>query len=339
MSDVVFASLPMAAIAFGETLGLPRRTLLAWGRLTEAELVDPDDVVDYDALLAIWDGLAARFPDMPLGMRYGDGLDLSVAGIVGQVCANAPTLRAAMQAQLRFNHLLDPRLRIWQEENGEYHRLNFDFELTNPCIPEILEMMVTTTVRFAGLLAAMPRVGPRRVGFKHSRRHALDEYESRTQCSAEFEVGWTGIEIHSALLDAPVPFAQPDAQRYLVRHASAMLSTHPESSASLTEQVRRHIEATLPEYVPSAESVAKVLAMSERTLQRRLAAEGASLTRLVDDVRERLARSLLARPEVTAQEIAFALGYSDARAFHRAFRRWTGTSPGAFRSRWRAGSR
>ena len=84
---------------------------------------------------------------------------------------------------------------------------------------------------------------------------------------------------------------------------------------------------------------AAVMQMSARTLQRRLEGEGTSLTAVVDDTRQALARELLADPALALGEIAYRTGFADLATFSRAFKRWTGTSPGRFRRSLRAGSR
>ena len=264
-------------------------------------------------------------------MEYGDQLPLAVTGIVGQVCANAPTLRGALQAQLRFTELLDPRLDIEHVEDGPNHRLGLSYNLPNPCIPHILEMLVTTTVRFARALSGARDAGPRRVYFHFARRHPTQAYESRTGCPALFDQGWTGIEFPAEFLDAPLPASQPDAQRYLVQHAEHLLNERSTAQASVATLVRRRVEATLTDGPPTADAMAAAVGLGPRTLQRRLESEKTSLSEIIDDTRRHRALALLRSPTLTAQEVAFALGYSDPRAFHRAFKRWTGQSPGQFR--------
>lgn len=80
------------------------------------------------------------------------------------------------------------------------------------------------------------------------------------------------------------------------------------------------------------ESVASKLKMTPRTLQRRLKAEGTSYRAVIEDFRRHVATQTLS-PPATASELAKALGFGDVRAFHRAFKRWTGTSRGEFLSR------
>lgn len=332
MTDVVFASLPRAAMAFAEALGVGRATLLAQGGLTMTELEDPDAFVAYDRLLDLWDYLVLRFAGRPIGMEYGDALPLAVTGVVGQVCANAPTLRASLDAQLRYTRLLDPRLKVGHVVGEAHHRLTFAYDFERVCAPEIFEMLVTTTVRFARALSLRDDLGPARVCFAHARRHPVDEYERRTRCPARFEAGWTGIEFAPAYLEMPLPRAQPEAQRYLARHADRVLSERATRTAALNERVRRVIEAALDTGVPSFKAVAQALALSERTLQRRLEERGTSFSAELDAVRKARALALAREARLTVEEVAFALGYADPRAFHRAFRRWTGTTPGRFRA-------
>jgi AraC-like DNA-binding protein len=85
--------------------------------------------------------------------------------------------------------------------------------------------------------------------------------------------------------------------------------------------------------VPTVEDVARRMATSERTLRRRLEEGGSSFRELLDDTRERLARNYVRDRRMALSEVAFMLGFSEPSAFHRAFKRWTGTTPAAFRSR------
>jgi AraC-like DNA-binding protein len=84
---------------------------------------------------------------------------------------------------------------------------------------------------------------------------------------------------------------------------------------------------------PTLTQVARKIALSPRTLQRRLKDYGTDFKRLVDDTRRRLSLNYLKNPEHTFTEIAYLLGYSEASAFNRAFKRWTGATPSDYRSR------
>jgi len=83
---------------------------------------------------------------------------------------------------------------------------------------------------------------------------------------------------------------------------------------------------------PTAAKVAAELHMEERTLRRHLTAEGTSFSELLDEVHETLATQLLCIPSLSIEEIARRLGYADGPAFTRAFRRWSGQTPSAWRA-------
>lgn len=96
------------------------------------------------------------------------------------------------------------------------------------------------------------------------------------------------------------------------------------------------VVAVLVDAVPRGRAelvyVARKLGVPTRTLQRRLRAAGTSWTRLLAETRRRTAEELLRDPGLTVEEVAVLLGYADASVFHRAFRRWTGSTPGAWRA-------
>ena len=83
----------------------------------------------------------------------------------------------------------------------------------------------------------------------------------------------------------------------------------------------------------SLEVVAERLGMSARTLQRKLHASGTSHQELLDEMRRDLAVRYLREPGMAVCEVAYLLGFSESSAFHRAFKRWTGTTPSEFRRR------
>ena len=101
----------------------------------------------------------------------------------------------------------------------------------------------------------------------------------------------------------------------------------------VAESVRRAIEQLLGSGEVSLSRIARDMATSPRSLQRRLAREETHFGAVVDQVRERLARRYLRDKERTTTEVALLLGFADLSSFSRAFKRWTGESPAAFRSR------
>lgn len=106
-------------------------------------------------------------------------------------------------------------------------------------------------------------------------------------------------------------------------------------TAPLAKRVTSAIEAALDAGDARLDAVAKVLGVSGRTLQRRLETDGSSFHHLLEEARRARALALIGGQDLPAKEVSRALGYSDTSVFFRAFRRWTGTSPAAYRARGR----
>jgi AraC-like DNA-binding protein len=102
-------------------------------------------------------------------------------------------------------------------------------------------------------------------------------------------------------------------------------------AGAMSTRVRRLLVEHLGQSVLTVDAAATALAVSRRTLTRRLAEERASFRHILDEVRSDFARALLQDRSLSIGDIAFFLQYSEPAAFHRSFRRWTGLTPHAFR--------
>jgi AraC-like DNA-binding protein len=145
------------------------------------------------------------------------------------------------------------------------------------------------------------------------------------------------LELTGDAAARPVLTADPLLSRVVVRHAEALLAERPAAAETTAGTVRRILTRLLgdDEAGCSLTAVSANLHMSERSLQRRLADEGVSFDALLDELRRELALRYLADEKVAIAEIAYLLGYSEPSAFHRAFKRWTGTTPAEARQQRR----
>lgn len=155
-------------------------------------------------------------------------------------------------------------------------------------------------------------------------------YESVLGCPVRFEAPRNAILAHPAVLSLPNKRADQKLAGVLEPVASARIESLP-SADTLVGRIRAELLAVLPEGDPGMARMTRVLGMSERTLRRRIAEEGTTFARIVDDVRRALALAALADPRADIEEAALRAGFSDGTALHRAFRRWTGTTPQAYR--------
>ncbi|MBT2387229.1 AraC family transcriptional regulator [Streptomyces sp. ISL-11] len=178
------------------------------------------------------------------------------------------------------------------------------------------------------------RIPLRWAEFAHPAPSYADEYGRLFGCPVRFGARRTGAGFDARWLAAPVVQDEADLAE-LLRGAPAGLLARREYGTTVAEQVRRSLVRALREgraaRLPEVTQLADRLAVSPATLRRRLHEEGTSYRRLRDQVRREAAVSSLMEGREPIAELAARLGFSEDTAFHRAFRRWTGTTPGAYR--------
>lgn len=188
----------------------------------------------------------------------------------------------------------------------------------------------------AGLLIAARQctelpIAPREVELRSPRPADLAPYAEVFGAAVRFEQPEAALVVDEAVLALPFKRADSALCAILERHAEALLAALPPVESTLSDRVRALVTGQLRGGDPSIGAVAVQLHMSERSLQRKLAGEGASFDEIVDGLRADLARRYLDDRRLAIGEVAFLLGYSEPSAFHRAFKRWTGRTPGEHR--------
>jgi len=161
------------------------------------------------------------------------------------------------------------------------------------------------------------------------------EYRLMYCADLRFDRPNTVIAFDAAHLDLPVVQNERSIKEFL-RTAPESILLKYKNVSSLSARVRRRLRQALPGEVPDFEGVAGELNITAATLRRRLSEEGASYQGIKDQLRRDLAISYLSDSDRSVMDIALELGFSERSAFHRAFRKWTGASPGEFRRGLRA---
>ncbi len=150
------------------------------------------------------------------------------------------------------------------------------------------------------------------------------------QAPLRYDHPWVGFKFEARWLELPVVQNEQSLQEFLRQAPSSLLVRYRDQS-SLTERIRRLLRRHLSGELPPLEVVSQSLAMTPQTLRRRLRDEGQGYQSIKDDLRRDAAIEYLGQPELTLLDIANRLGFSEASTFHRAFKGWTGQSPGVYR--------
>jgi AraC-like DNA-binding protein len=336
VEGTILAAVVADVIATAESLGVPRTELLAASGLEAAVLADPDARVPVTADFAVWMALSRH----PIGLALGERLGVTTLGAVGYAMQHGRTVREALEWFQRFRAVLHPELVPEMDEvaTPDGRRLVLSKAMIGP-FAHLREPVYAYASGARALLRGLTGVpiDALELTYPMPRAADADAHERWFRCPVHWDGPRFRIVFDAAVLDRQLPRHDPRLFGYLAQQAERLREAVPESGSTLA-LVRREVADALPCGEPQQGAVAKRLAMSARTMQRRLAAEGTTFAAIVAAMRRERAELLLADARLTASEVAFLLGFSEPASFFRAFRRWTGTPPQRWRAALSAGS-
>lgn len=242
---------------------------------------------------------------------------------------NCPDLRAAMRRFGEYQRLL-PGVPPMSVEIGE-HGTRFTLDSGTLDDPEHLltDFILAAVHRFTGW-AIGRRIRLRRVEFPYPAPKNIADYDLLFGAPLHFDAESAALVFDSEILTAPIVQTEESLIAW-DRRAPADLLARRDYGTSLSDQVRKILEQGLRGNWPTADEVAKRLAMSPQTVRRKLGEEDTSITQIKEDILRDAAIAGLVRGEETVEELSERLGFSEPSAFRRAFRRWTGSPPGSYR--------
>lgn len=268
--------------------------------------------------------------DSAFGLHWVERSPLMKFDLLAMITASAPTLREALESLLRFQCMVFERPEVELVELEDRVQLRVSpvaaTELGRRLRTEMAVLAFVRLMRYVGA----PSSAVWRIAFMHRAPDYVQEYVRSFEGRATFGQTYSGIELDPAWLDRRLHHANVELHRLLVIQGQHVLA-NMQSSTGYSGQVRAYLRRVFPR-LPQMPEAARALALSERSLRRRLNEEGFSYSAILQESQLRLARELLGDPTLSIQEIAHDVGFTSATAFHRAFKRWTGASPAAFRS-------
>jgi len=334
-----FATLsgPTIAAGFARALmdlavskGADRSLLAERSHIDLADVRDQDNRIPMASYVALMHTGKVLCNDPALALHFGETFEVAELSIVGLIGQAAETMAEALAQLNRYSRLIADvdgvaaggRL-VLVRESGQLWLV--DTRANPNDFPELTESsfarMVCTSRRLgnAGLVQA--------VHFTHAAPVYRAEYDRIFQVPVIFESGRNALLMAD---DSWLTLRTPLASRYvfgiLSERAEALLK-RLENSASVRGRVESLLMPILHTGEASMAVVAREMGMSRQTLFRRLKAEGTTFEKVLDELRRRLALDYLSGRKVSVNETAYLVGFSEAAAFSRAFKRWTGSSP------------
>jgi AraC-like DNA-binding protein len=266
--------------------------------------------------------------DPSLGIDVAKQMHGTAMHAVGYAWLSSATLGEACRRVARYMRVITDLWTMRIEEGADGVRIAFAFRGSQPSVVWAHDWVAAGFVRLCRITygEAFAPIGVAIVREAPERRAPFDEW---FRCPIVWGAERVSILCRCEDLAQPLPTANPDMAQASERIALEYLE-RLDRTDSVT-QVRRRILELLPSGPPTQTEIARSLALSPRTLHRRLAEAGTSFAGLLDDTRRELAGGYLQRTDYSIAEVAYLLGFAEVSSFNRAFRRWTGTPPSAVR--------
>ena len=272
--------------------------------------------------------------DEQLGLHLGEAVRPGYYGVLGYLIMSCATLADALHRQARYAALVGNLGQV--DLADEPPRAGLEPQVAHswqPLMPQqkrqLSEETLAGWVTFGHWISGLD-IPPTEVRFQHSAPVDTSEYQRIFRCPVLFDQTDNALVFPKRLLATPL--GQADAQVRLMLDAYAdRLLGEIQQGHSVLDRARLELSRQLPEVGADLQQIAARLALSPRTLQRRLREAGLSFNQLVDETRQQLVLHYLRDPALELAEIAFLVGFSEPGSLARAFRRWTGQSPGEYR--------
>jgi AraC-like DNA-binding protein len=317
--------------AIGRAGADPDQVLRALG-LDRAVLSNAEGFIPCSTFARLLEEAARATGDPCFGLHFGERFNLKNIGPLTYVVLNSPTIAVADEHVARYLKLYNQAAKVFftvDEQRAYLQYVLHDLEIDAPRQQNEYSMAIRlNTIR----MMVGSQWAPLEVRFAHAAPEQILEHLRIFRAPVLFGYSTNAFMIERQFLERQIPAADERLYRIMKRYLERVLAEIPQEDGVLAS-VRRAVAESMREGDPNLARVAKKMAMSPRTLQRQLKEQGMDFKKLVADTRRQFALSYLKNRRSTLTEIAFLLGYSEVSAFNRAFKRWTGSTPLAYRGR------
>ena len=294
--------------------------------------VEPEAALSYADLAALYERAARLTGDEAFGLHVGQRTRPGDYGLVGYATAHSFNLAEAIGRLVALQSVWTEAVSLELIAEAGAARLRYRPREAVPPADrhQESEQMMAAILAFART-ATGKDVRPVEVQFEHVEPRDAREHRRFFRCPVRFAAPRTEIALPDSALELEIAGADPKLGALIRAQADGALAARRQSEP-LVESAREAVRSTLANGgAPALADAAQALGLGPRTLQRRLRERGSGWRQLIDEVRIALAKELLHNPRIGLSQIAFRAGFSQASAFHRAFRRIEGTTPRRYR--------
>jgi AraC-like DNA-binding protein len=310
-------------------LGLRVDVGLASVGLSRSDLENPDLRVSHSLVDRMLRDAWRHSGERDIGLLAAEHLLPAHLDVVEYAARSQNTLRSAIEQSIQYYALLHDGAEAELRIEGDRAILTVGFGGL-PITECAHEFVLAAHLMAARRMTGCASLAPIETHFMHARPKSTLVHQRIFRSPVQFGQLENALVYPRAALDMPLVGADSGLARVLERHAAEALQKLGRNT-SLPERVRELVRQDLTTGKLTADGLARRLGMSSRTLHRRLVSQGSSYRTIIDDVRREIAMRCLRDPQLSIREVGYLLGFTTGPAFHRAFRRWTGTTAASFR--------
>jgi AraC-like DNA-binding protein len=324
-------SIARLACARARAAGIAVEPLLRKAKLTLEQIEDRSTRLPTASQIRVLELVADLLQDPFLGFHLAAAFDPREIGLLHYVLASSETLDDAMQRAARYSTLVNEGVSLKYLERSDVALVIDYVGVARHSDCHQIEFWVTALVRSCRELTRRHLL-PHRVQLTHHRHGDSSEFAAFLGCDVEYGAAVDEIAFAREVKDLAVVSADPYLHDLLIGYCEEALARRATRDGGLRSAVENAIAPLLPHGRAHMGECARQLGMSARTLARRLASEGLTFGRILDELRADLAQCHVKDSSLPISQIAWLLGYQEVSAFTHAFKRWTGVTPRQMRA-------
>lgn len=321
-------------IHFAGRQGADIRPLIKASGQREDKLCREESTLEAKTFNTVVSAAVEATGDPFFGLHFGESMNMTAAGLVAQITQTSETVLQALEYACDFAQLACSSLPMTLTEEADHYKLTMipdslwakDSELA---VKHTVDGTIAFTINEFHELTRRKHY-PIKIELPFSKPASTAEYERLFQCPIAFNQKQIAVYFEKRQLEEKVVTSDYNLLRILVAHAEERIALINQKRG-FYEEVKVSVANLIKPEFPTIDQVASHLNLSVRTLQRRLSEEGHSFKEITESLRRDFAISYLKKPELSINEIAYLLSYTDASAFIRSFRRWEKMTPNEYR--------
>lgn len=302
--------------------------------IEDEAIEDPNGRIQYNKYSIACELASNKLNDPDLGLKLGSCIRIEHLGSHGFALASCSSGRELIAQHSRYSALT---MDIAHSEFEFSPSVSVRKWVSNLAGGKPLgrlqdDLNQASVITLARSFANREEISPNWVSFRHIEPEDISEYERVFRCPIRFGAEFTGMGFDTALLDIPMSYGNPQL-RLVMENVCAQLLQKQGSSIEPTwlAIAKKTVVESFSLGMSEIEIVAQATGLSVQEFKQKLSERDTSFRGFVDELRQRMALGYMRDPSFSLVDVAFLLGFSEQSAFQRAFKRWTGKTPGEFR--------